>query len=321
MQAICSQLNESSFVVSEENSVFTKASGQLRCKKILHVYMPKKSSSQTDGDVKSVVYTAMLNTLHKAEKERCKSLSVPLLGFGYAVEERAIAIIEASLKFGQSVPKFVREIRLVVFDKSHYEKVCICYATFKAKYHGVSSSTVAEAQENVLDVQPRSRMMSKHRESSQPWKRTDLKALENSSAVVAVYSIHPEHCEWIVQHIEGKLKEELTTQCISDVYIQQLIDSEISDIQSNISELGVTIKIDREKKQVTLSGEKHKVREAQTEITKILSFVRHANMMLKQVVWKRTGESVILQYPAEVSTQLEMAMIKVGRYQRVHVCL
>ena len=313
LQALCCQLSENGVVLNEKNSVFTKASGQLHCKKVLHVYTPIKDPAQTDdNDVNSIVQSVALDALSRTEKEGYKSMALPLLGFGYPVEGRAMAVIKACLEFGQSVPLSMNQIILVVSNECHFEKVCSCLTALK----GDSSALEEGERENyVLEVRPHSQMASKHVfRTLQPWTVADLKTLENKDAVVKAYSVFPEQSHLVIQEIESNVMSELITDCIDDDFIQHLIASEEVDITHCLSELGVVIDWKKEKKKILLSGEKNKVREAQTVVTKILNSLRHASMMLNQVVWQKESENDIQLYPKDVSSRLEMALIKVSNF-------
>ena len=316
LQALCCQLNENGVVLSEKNSVFTKASGQLHCGKVLHVYTPNKNPDQ---NVNSIVHTVVLDALNKAEKERYKSVSLPLLGFGYSVEERAMAVIKASLDFGQSIPLSINQIILVVSNKCHFEKACSCLTAFKGDSPALE---MGQREANVLEVHPHSQMASKRVfRSLQPWTVANLKTVENNDAVIKAYSVFPEQTNWVIQEIESNVMNELIIDYVEDDYIQYLIASEEEDITCHLSELGVAIDWKKETKKILLSGEKNKVREAQTVVVKILNSLHHATTMLNQVVWQKESESGIQLYPKDVSCRLEMALIKVSNYHHVTVSL
>lgn len=313
LQMLCHQLSESGKVVNENNSVFTEASGQLRCKKVLHVYTPMKSQSQTDtNDVKSVIHSAVLDALNRTEEEGYKSLSLPLLGHDFPVESRTKAVIEASLKFGEGIPSSVNEIRLVLRDKGLYDEVCCCFAALKEKYFGQCSNVALEVEE-VLELHPRSRVVSKQvHQSVQPWNAVDLKVLENNDAVVKVYSTVPNHGSWVIQDIESKVSNELTTQCIQNDHVHELIESDLVAINHTLGYLGVAIDVKKEEKKIILSGEKNKVCEAQAAVMKLLNSLQHANLMLNQFVWQRETNDCLELYPKDVSLRLEMAQIQVS---------
>lgn len=311
LQALCCRLNENGVVLSEKNSVFTKASGQLHCRKVLHVYTPNKNPLQTDeNDVNLIIQTVVLDALSRAENKGYKSVSLPLLGFGYSVEARAMAVIKASLEFGQRIPLSINKIVLVVSDKCHFERACSCLIALK----GDSSALEVGQRENcVFEVHPHSQMASKHVfQSLQPWTVADLKTLQDKNAVIKAYSVFPEQTNLVIQEIESNVMNELIIDHIDDDFIQHLIASEEENISCSLSELGVAIDWKKEKNKLLLSGEKNKVREAQTVVVKILNSLRHATMMLNQVVWQKESESGIQVYPKDVSCRLEMALIKVS---------
>lgn len=313
LQVLCHQLSESGKAVNENNSVFTEASGQLRCKKVLHVYTPTKCQSQIDtNDVNSVLRSSVLDALNRTEEEGYKSLSLPLLGHEYPMESRIRAVIEASLKFGEGMPSSVSEIRLVVRDKCLYDEVCSCFAALKEEYCGHCSKFACE-EKYVLELQPRSRVVSKQAyQSVQPWNAVDLKMLENNDAVIEVYSVVSVHCSWVIQDIESKVRNELTTQCIQNDHVQQLIESDLVSLKDTLGNLGVAIDMKKEEKKIILSGEKNKVWEAQAAVMKLLNSLQHANLMLNQFVWQRDTDGCIQLYPKEVSLRLEMAQIQVS---------
>lgn len=319
LRTICHQHSESGVVLSEKNSLFTIASGQLRCKKVLHVYTPTKCQSQTE--LNSVIHSVVLDALNRVEKEGYRSVSLPLLGYNFPVEGRTMAVIKAALKFGESAPLSLKEIRLVVLDRCHYEGVCSCFIAHKSEYSSHCSNSALEVEEGddcVLEVQPRSRMASKHTyRSLQPWDVADLKRLEDNAALIKVYSVIPGHDSWVIQEIESKVTEELITEFIYNNHIPQLISSEVADINRNLCELGVAIDLKKAEKEIMLSGQKDAVREAQTVVMKMLDSLQHANMMLNQIVWQRATESDIQLYPKEVGIRLEMAKVKVSTYIRV----
>lgn len=319
LQVLCHQLSESGKVVNENNSVFTEASGQLRCKKVLHIYTPTKCESH--NDVNSVMRSSVLDALNRTEEEGYKSLSLPLLGHEYPVESRTRAVIEASLKFGDGIPSSVNEIRLVVRDKCLYDEACSCFAALKEKYCGHCSNFALEEEEDkyVLELQPRSRVVSKQAyQSVQPWNAVDLKMLENNDAVIEVYSTS-DHGSWVIQEIESKVRNELTTQCIQNDHVQQLIESDLVSVKDTLGNLGVAIDVKKEEKKIILSGEKNKVWEAQAAVMKLLNSLQHANLMLNQFVWQRETDDCIQLYPKEVSLRLEMAQIQVSTCTYIHM--
>lgn len=307
LQAFCSQLRASGVVISENNSMFTKASGQLRCKKVLHIYTPK-CQLQSER-VNSMILSVVLDALAKAEKGGYRSLALPLIGYGYPVEDRAKAIIEASLEFGQSAPVCLREIVFVVSDKNHFDSVS---AYFKAR-HNISDQKQEETKDCVLELQCRSRMISTHvYQGLYPWNVTDLSILENSNALIKVFSILPEQSDLVMQEIESKLMKELITECIHDNHIKHLIASDVADLHQTINMLGVSIVLKREENKIMLSGERNRVRDAQTHVLKVLSTLQYVTSAATNVMWQREAEGGIHPFPNEINSRLETALIKVS---------
>lgn len=307
LQAVCTQLMDNHLTVSENKSIFTKSSGHLRSKKLLHVYAPTKHESHdTQMNIQSVISSVVLEALQAVEDKGFQTVSFPLLGFGYPVEERVIAMLEAVLKFGENSPQCISEIRFVVQEQLHFEQAFACYSKVKAERFSITQGEESE----FLEVQPRSRMMSSRKSHLfQPWHETDLKSLDGCNAIISMCGTTLEQCNWIIQEIEGILKDKLITETIQEEHIGQLIHSEYTYIESKVRELEVAISIDMKCKQITLSGEESTVRRAQAEVSKMLSTVQHSDTNHE---WERVNEGTILKYPKEVSVRLEIALSKVS---------
>ena len=312
--AMCCRLRDSGVLIHEKSSVFTNASGQLRSKKLLHVYSPTKGESD-ESDVNSIIYSVVLDTLAQVEKAKYRSLSLPLLGFGYPVEGRANAVIEAALEFGQSAPITLKEIGLVVLNKCHYEKVCSCFNAISARYRGQCDSLGPERKHYVLELQLCSPLTSKQmHQSHHPWNVTNLEMLESSDALIEVYGIVPEQGDVVSREIENKVVRQLITECIDDDQIQYLISSEVADIKCKLKKLGVGIVLKKEEKKMLLLGEKNSVRDAQALVATVLNSLQHAQVLLNQVIWLRESETGVHLFPHEVSSRLEIALMKVSTF-------
>ena len=304
LKMLCSQLVES-VIVDEENSVFTKASGKLRCKKLLHVYNPNKSECDAD-----TLQTVVLNALSHAEKEHYSSICLPLFGTGYSLEEKAHIIFQACSEFGQRAPVSLKKIVVVTAEDCDYDKVCLCLSSFKSKLPMYMNPT-SELKVNSMDLQQFSWVQSKRR-SLQPWDTKDLKMLENEDAVIDIYCCVPKQGDSISDDIINRLMQRLVTENFKDDHIQYLIASEVNAIKSYASELGVTVTMTKQQNRISLSGEGGGVEVVKTYITKVLASLKHTKMSLNQVVWHRiTNGGIETIISEEVSFQLESARVKV----------
>lgn len=302
LKILCSQLVES-LIVDEEKSVFTKASGKLRCKKLLHVYNPNKSECNTD-----TLQMVVLNALSHAEKEHYNSICLPLFGSGYSLEEKAHIIFQACSEFGLRAPVSLNKIVLVTAEDCDYDKVCSCLSSFKSKLP-MYMNPAPEARVNSMDLQQFS--WAKQR-SLQPWDTKDLKMLEDEDVVIDIYCCVPKQGDSIIGDIINRLMQRLVTDDFKDDHIQYLIASEVNDIRSYASELGVTVTMTKQQNRVSLSGERGGVEVVKTYITKVLAALKHAKMSLNQVVWHRITNSGIETIISEdISFQLESARMKV----------
>ena len=315
LEVFCSQLRDSGVAISENNGMFTKASGQLRCKKILHIYTPNKCPVQSEN-IHSLLFSVLLDALTQAEKGGYRSLSLPLIGYGYPVEDRAKAIIEAYLEFGRSAPVSLRDIALVILDKHHFDSVAAYLTALKARHNSLYHISVQRHDERnvyILELRSCSHIISKHvYQGLHPWNVSDLNVLGKSSAIIKVFSIIPQQSDLVIQEIESKVMKELITECIDDGPIKQLIASEVADLCQTINMLGVSIVVKREENKIVLSGERNTVRDAQTHVLKVLSTLQCANAAVNNVMWQRETESGIDPFPKELSSRLETT-IKVSK--------
>ena len=304
LKILCSQLVES-LIVDEAKSVFTKASGKLRCKKLLHVYNPNQTECHTD-----TLQAVVLNALCHAEKEQYSSICLPLFGSGYSLEEKAHTIFQACSEFGQRAPVSLKKIVLVTAEDYDYDKVCSCLSSFKSKLP-MYMNPAPESRVNSMDLQQFSWVQSKRR-SLQPWETKDLKMLEDEDAIIDIYCCVPKQGDSIIDDIINRLMQRLVTEDFKDDHIQYLIASEVNDIKSYASELGVTVTMTKQQNRISLSGEKGGVEVVKTYITKVLASLKHTKMSLNQVVWHRiTDGGIETIISEEVSFQLESARVKV----------
>jgi poly [ADP-ribose] polymerase 10/14/15 len=308
LQILCSQLVESLIVVDEKKSVFTKPSGKLRCKKLLHVYNPNTNECNTDA-----LCTVVLNALSLAEQEQYRSLCLPMFGSGYPLEEMASKLIQACLEFGQKAPVYLKKIVLVTAEECDYDKVCSCLSNIKAR----SKMSVDPAPVHTMNLQQWSWRQTKRR-SLHPWDMKDFKMLKNKDAVIDVYCCMAQQGVSVIHDIESELMKRLVTDYIEDDHIHYLIASELSDIRCYAGQIGVAVSLTKQRNRVTLSGEKIGVEVAKTHITNVLASLKHTKTLLNQVAWQRVTDSGIETIGEEISFQLESARMKDIQWMKVN---
>ena len=302
LQTLCSQLVENSIILDVKKSLFTKPSGKLRCKKILHVYNPNSNEYSSD-----TLCTVALNALCLAEQEQYRALCFPLFGSGYPLQEKTSKIIQACLDFGQKSPAYLKKIVLVTAEECDYDGVCSCLSNVKARSQIYMDSTPV----NTMNLQHPSWRQTKRR-SLHPWDMKDFKMLENKDAVIDVYCCVAQQGNSVIQDIESELEKRLVTDYIEDGHIHYLIASEVNDIKSYTGQLGVAIALSKQRNKMTLSGERTGVEVAKTYITNILASLKHTKTLLDQVVWQRVTNSGVETIHEEISFQLESGRTKVN---------
>ena len=313
LQVACKQLSD--LIVDQNTNVLTKASGQLRSKKVLHVYTPiKDESHQATHGIRPIIFSVVLEALKTVELNGLKSVAFPLLGFGYCTDDRAIPMLEAALKFGEGNPQYLSEIRVITENQHHYEELFACYCQTKTQYCDFRESLATSDKENdFLEVQPTCRMIQSCKfPTLQPWHISDLTALNGHSLVLTTCSTTFMKCDLIIQEVKRILNENIYTEIIHEEGISLLIHSEFASIENMIGEFGITVNIDKKERQVILSGEKSKVKQAQSEVLKLLTTLQRAITTLNHYEWRRTNENLVLQYPEEISIRLEMEYSKVS---------
>ena len=313
LQIACTQLSD--LIVDQKTNILTKASGQLRSKKVLHVYTPiKEESHQAAHGVRPIIFSVVLEALKTVEQNGLKSVAFPLLGFGYCIDDRAIPMLEAALKFGESSPQYLSEIRVTTESQQHYKELFACYSKKKAQYCDFSESLATKDKENeFLEVQPTCRIVQSCKlQFLQPWHISDLTTLNGCSLILTTCSTTLMKCDLIIQEVKRMLNEQIYTEIIHEEEISQLIHSEFTFIENIIGEFGITVNIDKEQRQIILSGEESKVKQAQSEVSKLLTTLQRAITTFKHYEWRRTNENLSLQYPEEISIRLEMEHSKVS---------
>ena len=303
LQALCSQLLENGVIVNDKMCVFTKASGQLRCKKVLHVCNPEEKNSS------STLHSVVLSALKQTENEKYKSLCMPVFGFGMPLEKRTTTIIEACVEFGESNPDSLKKIILLANDRDSYDKACVCLANVKAASHFQSDHKVQRGL-NFMDLEYWTHVPCKQR-SFQPWDTVDFAMLQNKDAVIDIYCSAKKQGDMIINDIESRVSKQIVVDSIDDDSIPRLIASEVMDIRKKIRTLGVGMELSRERSRITLSGEKARVGDAKAHIVKVLGNLKHARSLLNEVVWQRQGSSGLQSIHMEISCRLEMARMKV----------
>ncbi|KAI4901594.1 hypothetical protein NFI96_007423, partial [Prochilodus magdalenae] len=122
IQEVCNKLQK------EKRSLAGKAvlsnPGNLRTKTLIYAVLPPSRQTLSPHYLKA----AIVDSLLKAEEQRCASIAMPVLGcgtFGFSVRESCIAVIEAILEFTsdhQTSPRSVRNIFVVDPDVKMVEE-------------------------------------------------------------------------------------------------------------------------------------------------------------------------------------------------------
>ena len=109
LQIICDSITSQGYCLKSGMVCPTDSTGSLMCKKIFHINVHSDSLSE-------VVFAC----LQQAELSKLTSIAFPAIGtggLGYDVEVAAQFMCQPVIGFAQSLPKYVKSVRFVIFQK------------------------------------------------------------------------------------------------------------------------------------------------------------------------------------------------------------
>lgn len=324
LQTTCTQYVQNGMKLDHGQTVTTPACGSLRCKKIIHAHVPYRAAATRS----SIDYSQLLNgivddCLQKADKEGMQSISFPAFGLGgggYSVDEVASPMLKAFEKFGQSSPKSLKMIRVVIYDQALHTLFKEFYCKFfgrdpsvptpspglLSRILGNTGSSDADAQ----DLQSGKGSPALQAPSVPPiWALSH--SVPNPVAVFRIFASSDAKCTSIECELKDAIKKKAITEYIRDAeMVEHLIDDDVKDMIDIGDKLGVQVKVMQKIKEIQISGEKAKVMEAVVKVKEILTEVDKCMGELKIYEWQSEDDGGFEPYPPEASIRLERAFNK-----------
>ena len=333
LQMVCKQLVDNGLKLEQGNIAVTSACGQLRCKKVIHAHLPHgPAASHTSISPQQMVEKIVTACVEKAEEECLRSISFPAFGIGaagYSVASMAEAMLKVLKRFGQTKPKSVETIRIVILDQKLHQEFFEFFCTFfniditsqgsQGIFHSIGASLKASLgfrgkDDIYVELQPGG---SKHPGAlsvrvpgSQVAVDISPRALPNPVAVFKIYAASMNTADKIEQEIRKNVKERVADEKIEEKYIGYLIDDDIQEIESIGNDQGVVIKVMPKIKQITISGEQRRVSHVQMKVTNLLREVEKAHTELQIFEWQSQDGETFESYPPEANIRLERALKK-----------
>ena len=304
LQRLCDTVIANGKPLEGERVAVTNRTGKLKCKSLFHINFE-------GNDTRSFV-KVITNCLKKAEDSKYDSISFPAIGtgtHGYPPQEAAAGMMKAIEQFTASNPRYVKSIRLVLFQPSAYEE-------FLAK---VRNPVQPGLWQRVLNYA----MPSK---STPTWK-TDESVPEEFHSLdteeepelkelrIMVYGDNDKNIGVVEREIYSLIDENFTTEVVDDPYVDQLSASEVQTLKKKGKELQVDTKIHGAPlNQISLKGDKADVHQMKSYV--IESFAkfersasrkREAEQLHKVIKWKRMDSQNSEYYDPETNYEIEKA--------------
>lgn len=319
LQKTCKQYVENGMLLDHGQILTTRAFGKLRCKKIIHAYLPHKGSMTASSTHHSqLIEKIVSDCLQKAEVDSMTSISFPAFGLGgggYTVEDIAEPMLNAFQVFGQSHPKCIKSVRVVIFDPDLHEKFDKFYHQFfgRSTFDPTPSSSLW--QRLITGSSRKANSESQELQTSVAAIRTPLTSalhsLTSSTVIFTIFAASNDKCEGIATKLRQLVHDKSTTRKISDQFIEQLLEEDVAEITKIGRRVGVQVEIVRKIKEISISGEKSKVIEAERDIEKVLICIQQTMTSLQTIEWKSEDDDGTYEsFPLEASIKLERAFNK-----------
>ena len=330
LQSACRQLFDNGVSLEEGRIAVTNSFGQLRCKKIIHAYLPdRRGATKARIDPQLLVEKIVTACIEKAEQESMESISFPAFGMGlagYSVTEAAEPMLKALQRFGRGKPKSVKTIRIVILDQSQYQELHSCFCKFFNRNpqatHGSQGflryigSKVGLCQSTKDDTYVELQAVADSVEAvagslSARGPRITMSAppqlIPNPIAVFKIYAASLQSAQQIERDIRAGVKQRVTTKTVQDPQITFLLHDDAMAIESIGDQLGVVIKVLRKINQIQISGEWGNVSQAQMKITSTLREIEKAQSELQIYEWQSQDGETYEPYLTDASIRLERA--------------
>jgi len=274
MQKICDDLISQGFRLTEGKVCSTCSTGSLRCKHIIHTVVPESK--------KKLLGKTITACLAYAEKLTVKSIAFPAIGtgnLGYSLDEVAQSICNSIISFSQTNPVHVKEVCIVILDKS----VC---QFFKDKFLQLSSKTecLADtvsswfygAEDLVTDV---------FQNSSQAKTPTSIiPGSKHPVLSIKIYAEDKNKVEKTLDRLQSIIDEQFANEKLVDEFISKLSCEQRDEIARKAKQRHVEISIEtnNEGNYIQLRGDCNDVTDLKFEIQQVLNHIRSVESMLRE---------------------------------------
>ena len=335
LQTKCSDAVKSNGNLTVGKVIETKVKPPFKCKSILHICFQNNDDVQYVKTIKSC--------LEKAEELHYKTLALPVIGTGvqkYPIPNASKGIAEGINQFGLTNPKYLKEVRIVIFNDDVYD-------TFlqTIQQEDIDSSqpfpmlesadkACALSQDYISSLEFESSDDEQADTSSSAfcyWPSQEISSIEENDDEVPQTGLKLEICGFdktgvsgAVGRLNSLIKENYEKDEINEDSISDLSHLERQEIKKECKAFGVECKIEPDIGRIRLTGNVNDITKIRTKVNSIIYKVmsRRTDERDKQlqhrydvdtlyhtVKWqyKKNGSMKYISYDKEVSYEIEQA--------------
>ena len=246
----------------EEGKVFvTQATDKLRCKVVFHLITPKTKKELSE---------AVTSCLHEAEHKGFRSLAIPAIGTGemtltFTPNVVAQLMCEAIIRFGQTFPMFLKQIRIVLHHESSYQ-------IFLQKFIHISNEYTARFEPNTF-------VQCRHIKSTAATELTGEKiitkpvmhsSLQVPSIQIKVYAMSQEAVLNTEDSLLDIIHEQFESFSVNNPIVSTLKPQQVSQLMQKAAKLHLVIEVERELSQIQIRGRKDHMQLLKTAVFEML---------------------------------------------------
>ena len=328
LQAACDKLVSQGLKVSEGKVVDTPCAnmGSLQCKSIFHIAFSKDMLEQT-------IYSC----LERAEKLKYSSIAFPAIGTGggnVAPQSAANAVVNALKKFTKKNPKYLKVVRMVIFQQQHYLQFVDAFKKMESSSGGFIRKVINavgsylgysdDLEEPTEEVEE----LNENNELNDEWE--DLEEIDifanlskEAEVIISIYGETKQCVGRAEMRLRSLIDTQFVTEEINDESICHLSDPTVAKLKAFANTCNVDIDVDRDLDLhfITLLGcqgdvlkVKDKVRDALASFNQDMVMKEAAGAMAKHIRWVRVFDDGVTEEYDEVFTfEIERAFQKLEK--------
>ena len=321
----CKQVVDDGETLQNGRIIMMNASGALRCKRIIHAYVPaRQATDYANTDSFKLIESLVTCCLQRVERDGFKSVTFPAFGLGYGgykTAEVAGPMFSAIKRFGQTSTSSLKMVRIAINSQDIYDEF---YGMFIAAFIGDASVTMPQAtvgsklwrgnasRNNYIELNPISQPLPAQAATPSPlWAPSRSVQSSNPVAVFQIYAASENICAEIEKELRGEVSDRAITKIIKgeELFEGSAITEDDNDEIRKIEDcFGVEVKLIAQLKEIHISGERNKVMEALEKIMGIKNEIEKVQSQLKLYQWQSCIEDQCFEaYPHDVSMKLERA--------------